>query len=43
MVLDIARQLYAREHGGKLPESDDSLVGPYLDRLPDDPTKVPLR
>jgi hypothetical protein len=38
MVLDLARQLYAREHLGQLPVSDKLLIGTYLDRLPDDPT-----
>jgi hypothetical protein len=35
LVLELARQLYARDHNGKLPDSDDVLVGPYLKRLPE--------
>jgi hypothetical protein len=38
MVLTVARQLHAREHGGRLPTDDQVLVGRYLDRLPYDPT-----
>jgi hypothetical protein len=34
VVLTLARELYARENGGRAPESDDALVGTYLDRLP---------
>lgn len=35
MIVNLAEQLYAREHGGASPPSVDDLVGPYLDRLPD--------
>jgi hypothetical protein len=39
MVLTLARQLHAREHGGSLPKTDEELVGTYLDRMPHDPTR----
>jgi hypothetical protein len=35
LVLLLAEQLYRREHGNP-PRSDQELVGPYLDHLPDD-------
>jgi hypothetical protein len=34
LILNIARQLYRREHGSP-PASSRELVGHYLDRLPD--------
>jgi hypothetical protein len=35
LVMVLAAELYRRDHG-KLPPTDKALVGPYLDRLPDD-------
>jgi hypothetical protein len=35
LLLEVARELYRRDHGGAEPASDAALVGPYLDRLPD--------
>jgi hypothetical protein len=36
LILTLAEQLYAREHGGRLPASPRDLVGPYLRTLPED-------
>jgi hypothetical protein len=35
LVLLLAREIYKREHGAP-PASDQALIGPYLDHLPDD-------
>jgi hypothetical protein len=43
MVLEIARQVYAREHDGLLPENDEALVGECLSELPRDPLNDALR
>jgi len=34
LILNLAEQLYAREHGGQLPASPKDLVGPYFSTLP---------
>jgi hypothetical protein len=34
LIVSLAEQLYAREHGGQLPRSPRDLVGPYLKTLP---------
>ena len=34
ILTGLARELYQREHGSP-PKTDDDLIGPYLDRLPD--------
>jgi len=36
LILNLAAQLYTREHGGQVPASPKDLVGPYLRTLPDD-------
>jgi hypothetical protein len=35
LLLEVARELHRRDHDGAEPPSDASLVGPYLDRLPE--------
>ncbi len=35
LIVRLAEQLYAREHGGHLPTSPQELVGPYIKALPE--------
>ena len=35
LILSLAEELYARDHGGQLPATPELLVGPYLKALPD--------
>jgi hypothetical protein len=42
LLLMLAEELYAREHGGKYPASPKELVGPYLKALPDDDLSSPV-